>query len=76
LLPATGFRKVYVGALHLFVFISTLLYKDFGALHLRTYPGNKISTKIWLCRFSIRHAVALQQVQRTFIFVAIYDRKN
>jgi len=33
-LPTPDLMKVYVGALHLFCFFSTLFYKDFGALHL------------------------------------------
>ena len=33
-----------------------------------TYSRNRISTKIWLHRFSIRHSVALYQVQCTDIF--------
>jgi hypothetical protein len=34
LLPTHDVRRVYVGALHLFCFFSTLFYKDYGALHL------------------------------------------
>ena len=32
-MPTYDLRKVYIGALHLFCFFSTLFYKDFGALH-------------------------------------------